>query len=99
MEGGGNCYRCDKLVGVAGEICVYYAFMDLTKAFATAPKYKLFKKQRFVGIQGKMYRVIKDLYTNNKAKIRIGEYTSESLRIKSGVIQGSKVGTTLFNMP
>ena len=38
------------------------------------------------------------MYTNNKAKIRIGDYISDSLRIKSGVIQGSKLGPMLFNI-
>ena len=28
MEGGENCYRCDKLVGVAREICVYFIDYD-----------------------------------------------------------------------
>ena len=77
---------------------LYYAFMDLTKAFDTVSREKLFKKLWFLGVQGKMYRVIKDLYTNNKAKIRFGEHTSESLRIKSGVIQGSKLRPMLFNV-
>ena len=45
-----------------------------------------------------MYRVIKDLYKDNKARIRIGDYKSESLIIKSGVIQGSKLGPILFNI-
>ena len=77
---------------------LYFAFIDLTKAFDTVSRYKLFKKLRLLGVQGKMYRVIIDLYTNNKAQIKIGEYTSESLRIKSGLIQGSKLGPILFNI-
>ena len=45
-----------------------------------------------------MYRVIKDLYTENKARIIIGDYESESLIIKSGVILGSKLGPILVNI-
>jgi len=58
---------------------LYYAFMDLIKAFDSVPGDKLFKKLWQTGVKGKMYRVIKDLYTNNRAKVRIGEYISESL--------------------
>ena len=72
--------------------------MDLEKAFDTVPIEKLFKKVAQAGITGKMYRVIKDLYTENKARIRIGDYESESLIIKSGVILGSKLGTILVNI-
>ena len=45
-----------------------------------------------------MYRVIKDLYTDNIARITVGEYESQSLKIKSGVMQGSKLGPVLFNI-
>ena len=72
--------------------------MDLAKAFDTVPRDLLFKKLRAAGIRGKMYRVIKDLYTNNRATIKIGEYVSESFEIKSGVLQGSKLGPILFNI-
>ena len=53
---------------------LYLAFMDLSKAFDRVPRDKLFKKLWKAGVTGKIYKVIKDIYTDNGARIRIGEY-------------------------
>ena len=50
------------------------------------------------GVKGKIYRVIKDLYSENRARIVIGAFETESILIQSGVMQGSKLGTVLFNI-
>ena len=92
-------YRYKKSQGVAKAKCpLYLGLMDLAKAFDTVPRDLLFRKLWVAGIRGKMYRVIKDLYTNNRATIKIGEYVSASFEIKSGVMQGSKLGPILFNI-
>ena len=72
--------------------------MDLAKAFDTVPRYKLFRKLRRAGIRGKIYRVIKDRYTDNRATVKIGDDESESFEIQRGVLQGSKLGPILFNI-
>ena len=72
--------------------------MDLAKAFDTVPRDRLFRKLWKAGIRGKMYRVIKDLYTDNTATIKMGGHLSKSFEIKSGVMQGSKLGPILFNI-
>ena len=81
-----------------GMVPLYMAFMDLTKAFDTVPRKLLFQKLRIAGVGGKMLRVIKNLYSNNRAKVRIGDYESEYFNINSGVMQGSKLGPILFNI-
>ena len=43
-----------------------------------------------------MYRVIKDIYTCNRAKVLLGKYLSPEFQILSGVLQGSKLGPLLF---
>ena len=75
---------------------LYMGLVDLTKAFDTVPRTKLFKKMGKAGVLGKMYRVIKDLYTNNRATVRVGGHETKSFEIKSGVMQGSKLGPFLF---
>ena len=43
-----------------------------------------------------MLNIIKDLYSTTRAKVRIGEYLSQSFDIASGVMRGSKLGPLLF---
>ena len=43
-----------------------------------------------------MFRVTRDIYSNNKAKVLIGSYLSPEFKIQSGVMQGSKLGPLLF---
>ena len=53
-------------------------------------------RQANFGVSGKMYRVIKDIYTETRAAVRIGEYMSRKFHVKSEVLQGSKLGPLLF---
>ena len=92
-------YRYKRSLGEAKNKCpLYLCLMDLAKAFDTVPREMLFKKLWRAGIRGKMYRVIKNLYTDNRARIRIGGHLTKSFEIKSGVMQGSKLGPILFNI-
>ena len=75
---------------------LYLCFMDLKKAFDTVPRNLLFAKLEALGLEGKILNVIKDLYTSNSARIRIGNNMTESFKIEAGVLQGSKLGPILF---
>ena len=77
---------------------LYMGLIDLAKAFNTVPRAKLFMKLGKAGVRGKMHRVIRDLYTDNRATVRIGEYETKGFEIKSGVMQGSKLVPILFNI-
>ena len=56
----------------------------------------LFKKVYKCGVRGKMFRVIRDIYSNNKARVLIGQNLSPEFDIQSRVLQGSKLGPILF---
>ena len=43
-----------------------------------------------------MFNILKDLYTKNKARVRVGQKFSAYFEINSGVMQGSKLGPILF---
>ena len=73
-------------------------FLDLRKAFDSVPRKRLFYKLRTLGLEGKMLRVIQDLFTSNPALVRIGEFKSNTFEINSGVMQGSKLGPILFSL-
>ena len=92
-------YRYKKGLGqVTDKKPLYMGLIDLTKAFDSVPRNKLFKKLGKAGVTGKMHRVIRDLYTDNRAAVRVGEYETKSFEIRSGVMQGSKLGPILFNI-
>ena len=78
------------------KVALYLCFLDLRKAFDTVSRKLLFLKLKALGIQGKIYHAVKDLFSNTTAKVRVGDFVSRSFEIKSGVMQGSKLGPLLF---
>ena len=45
-----------------------------------------------------MFRVIRDLFSANPANVLIDDFLSPEFEINRGVLQGSKLGPTLFNL-
>ena len=66
------------------------------KAFDKVPREYLFRKLYKFGVSGKMVRVIQDMYTGNKASVLVDNCLTREFEIKSGVLQGSKLGPLLF---
>ena len=75
---------------------LYLCFMDLKRAFDTGPRHILFAKLKHIGVKGKILNNIKDLFNNNEAVVRVGDYTSDPFTIETGVMQRSKLGPILF---
>ena len=61
--------------------------MDLKKAFDKVPREFLFNILYRLGITGKIFRVIKDMYFNNKAEVLLGSHLSPEFDIQFGVMQ------------
>ena len=91
-------YRYTKIGprGAIGKQPLYLAFMDIKKAFDSVPRERMFRKIELVGIRGKLLNVLRDIYTKNRARVRIGNSFSAYFEINSGVMQGSKLGPILF---
>ena len=62
---------------------LYVIFMDLKKAFDTVCRYLLLRKLYAFGVNGKMFWVIKDLYSNNIANVLIQDNLSRSFKTRA----------------
>ena len=74
--------------------CVLY--LDLKKAFDTVSLDILLKKLNFIGINGKLQKILKSYLTNRKQRTLIHSYISNEANVEMGVPQGSILGPLLF---
>ena len=77
---------------------LYLCFIDYSKAFDKVRHEKLFNILEHLDIVGKDLRVIRNLYWNQSAAVRIGGELSEYKLIKRGVRQGCVMSPDLFNI-
>ena len=75
---------------------LYLYFTDLAKAFDKVWRNRMFTKLYNIGVTGKMLRVIKSMYTGNLANVLVDNCLTGDFELKSGVLQGSKLGPILF---
>lgn len=75
----------------------YVCFIDFQQAFDSVPHFPMMKAISDFGIRGKMFNLIKDIYTDSKCKVRLndGKLTLE-IPIKRGVKQGDPLSPILF---
>ena len=81
-----------------GDSKLYVAFIDFKKAFDLVPHNALFYKLLNLGIAGNFYEVIKSLYKNASARVKIENKLSESIKISRGLKQGDMLSPLLFNI-
>ena len=79
------------------EMPLYFAFIDLTKAFDLVSRDGLFKILILlkIGCPPKLLSIIESFYTDMKGTVQFNGSSSEPFRIYSGVKQGSVLATTL----
>jgi len=63
----------------------YLAFLDLKKAYDSVPIYNILTKIVNIGIRGKCYKFIKNLYLSSKANVRLNMKYSDSFNVQRGV--------------
>jgi len=102
-----NKEECVSLFISIREICLrrknvnketYLAFLDLKKVYDSVPIGNILYKLDALGIRGKCYQFIKNLYLTSKASVKIDGQYSESFNIKKGVRQGCPLPPILFNL-
>ena len=77
---------------------VYFAFLDLEKAYDRVDRDALWRVLRLYGIGGKLLEGVKSLYVNSSACVRVGNEVSECFPVKVGLRQGCVMSPWLFNL-
>ena len=77
---------------------VYWAFMDLEKAYDRVDREALWKVMGMYGVEGRLLRAVKSLYVNSRACVRVGNEMSEWFDVGVGVRQGCVMSPWLFNL-
>ena len=76
----------------------YTTFIDLSKAFDYVWHKGLFNKLLNIGVGGKFYDLIKNIFSTNHVWIRSNNNISEPILPKNGIKQGDNLSPTLFNI-
>ena len=76
---------------------VYICFLDYEKAFDRVRHEPLMQCLSEIGVDGKDIKIIRNLYWDQTASVRIMNELSEEIRIQRGVRQGCVASPTLFN--
>ena len=77
---------------------MYGCFVDFSKAFDSVPREILLDKLRKCGINGKVFEVIRKIYTEDQASVKFGNKASEPFKTNRGVRQGCVLSPLLFNI-
>ena len=74
-------------------------YLDFRKAFDVVPKERLLAKMDSIGVRGKVLtwvRVVREWLTGRTQRVVLNGKESGLGEVKSGVVQGSTLGPTLF---
>jgi len=77
---------------------VFACFIDYEKAFDRVQHDKLVDMLRGVGLDDRDIRIIKNLYWNQTAQIKVGNIKTDHIKIQLGVRQGCILSPLLFNL-
>ena len=77
---------------------LYFAFVELEKAFDHVPRKVLWWAMRRVGVEEWVIRAVKAMYENANSCLRVNGQFSDELNIKVGVHQGAALSSLLFTI-
>ena len=77
---------------------VYFAFLDLEKAYDRVDRKALWNVLRIYGVGGRLLRAVKSMYESSKACVRVGSEVSEWFLVRVGLRQGCVMSPWLFNI-
>ena len=87
---------CEKYLGKGKD--VYFAFLDLEKAYDKVDRDAMWNVLRLYGIGGRLLRGVKSFHVGSKAYVRVGNEVSEWFPVGVGLRQGCVMSPWLFNL-
>ena len=76
----------------------YAFFLDVQKAYDTVWRNGLWLKLWELGVKGKMWRVIREMYKCSSSAVLLDGEKSASFRVEQGVAQGCSLSPILFSV-
>ena len=95
-----NVYTLNELVQgrIREDKQTYAFFLDVRKAYDTVWHDGLWCKLWDMGIRGKMWRVIKNMYKESRSVVFLEGQKSDSFKLEQGVTQGCSLSPILFSV-
>ena len=87
---------CEKFL--ANGKCVFWAFMDLKKAYDTIDRHGMWQMQRVYGVGGKLMKAVQSFYVDSRACVRVGNDATEWFPVNVGLRHGYVMSPWLFNV-
>ena len=81
---------------ISVDTTLYFAFVDLEKAFDRVPRKVVWWALRKLGVPEALVKTVQAMYHNARARVRVGTSLSEEFEVKVGVHQGSVLSPLLF---
>ena len=77
---------------------LFSCFVDFKKAFDSVARDALLYKVAKMGIGGRVFKVLKNMYDNTSARIKLIRKLSEHIKLENGVEQGHPLSPELFKI-
>ena len=77
---------------------MFSCFVDFRRAFDSVPRDVMLRKLLNVGITGKVFNIIRDIYTSDGACVKLDGFRSPVFGLSLGVRQGCILSPLLFNI-
>ena len=77
-------------------LTLFFAFVDLEKAFDHVPRKVLWWAMRKVGVEEWIVRLVQAMHNNASSRVRVGSEYSEEFKVGVGVHQGSVLSPLFF---
>ena len=77
---------------------LFVLFVDLRKAYDSVPRPALWCVLEKNGVPPNMLSIIKSFHDNMQAEIRVGDTTTDKIKVLNGLRQGCTLAPSLFNL-